>query len=203
MKNLLNKTIKGGILALTLGVAGLFAAPAQAITIDFSSGVSTFSSGDVVKYVEDDLTVVSQYASSSKHIHLTTTSGSTGKTLRNHANCCSTPYLLTFAMPVNLISVDFKGSSSNTFTSNIGTPAFLPGTGSFQTFLLVNATNPSDWLGISSIVWQQNSGSLYLDNLVYDKVGQPTAPVPEPSTMLLLGSGLAGIVGWRYRKQQA
>lgn len=28
------------------------------------------------------------------------------------------------------------------------------------------------------------------------------APVPEPSTFLLLGSGLAGVIGWKYRKKQ-
>ena len=42
----------------------------------------------------------------------------------------------------------------------------------------------------------------YIDNVVLNgsSVG-PTAPVPEPSTMFLLGSGLVGLVGWRLKKK--
>ena len=127
MTHFINKTkalLVAGTLALTFGFAGT----AQAILIDFSSGtvgpVVTFGNAS---YTEDNLTVTSNYPSN-PHIHLPNVGGSNGTVLENHANCCSTPYLLTFDMPVNLISVDFMGTGANTFTSNIGTPASLPGT---------------------------------------------------------------------------
>jgi hypothetical protein len=38
----------------------------------------------------------------------------------------------------------------------------------------------------------------------FDDLGlnSTTAPIPEPSTRLLLGSGLVGLIGYRMRKVQ-
>jgi hypothetical protein len=43
---------------------------------------------------------------------------------------------------------------------------------------------------------------IVLDKLTFE-TGAASAPIPEPSTMLLLGSGLVGLVAWRKRKSQA
>lgn len=43
--------------------------------------------------------------------------------------------------------------------------------------------------------------SFLLDNIRINEFSAPTA-VPEPSSLLLIGGGLAGLVFWRRRKQQ-
>jgi len=192
-----------GTLALTFGLVG----PAQAILIDFSSGTL----GNVVtfghdSYTEDNLTVTSNYPSGNEHIHIDVVGAPHGSVLENHAGCCSTPYRLNFDMPINLISFEYKGTGQISSFLTDAPGAVAQGLVNQAAWLFVDVltmvNNPSDFMNITYITWFQTSGSLMIDNLVYDKAND-VAPIPEPSTMLLLGSGLAGIVGWRYRKQQA
>jgi len=201
MTHFINKTkalLVAGTVALTFGFAGT----AQAITIDFSSGTKVNSN----KYVEDNLTVKSTYPSGSRHIHLPNVGGTHGNVLYNHSGCCSTPYRLNFDMPINLISFEYKGTGQISSFLTDAPGAVAQGLVNQAAWLFVDVATmvnfPNDFLNITLITWSQISGSLMIDNLVYDKAND-VAPIPEPSTMLLLGSGLAGIVGWRYRKQQA
>ncbi len=71
----------------------------------------------------------------------------------------------------------------------------------FSTILL-----PSTFVGLSSVIvtdafiapYNFSPGSFALDNIVYN---ESFAAVPEPASLLLLGTGLAGTLARRYRRK--
>ncbi len=53
--------------------------------------------------------------------------------------------------------------------------------------------------GILSIHISSPGGGIEVDHLQYGRAVTSVNPVPEPSTIMLLGSGLAGLIAFRYR----
>jgi len=112
----------------------------------------------------------------------------------------SGPEVITFDNPVSNVSIwvapwgDFAISDNNGNSNGVSA-----GNGDWV-LLSLNDTNitsitlsgPAVWVA-DDLSWESNPTNLLDDP-------QPTSEVPEPSSMVLLGSGLAGVIGVARRK---
>ncbi len=77
--------------------------------------------------------------------------------------------------------------------------------GSPQNVVFTPLSQPNKIFLVKMHLSQRNVGTVdtmfKAPELFFDIILAPPHPVPEPSTMILLVSGLAGIVGWRAKKR--
>lgn len=92
------------------------------------------------------------------------------------------------------------GSGAGFFCTQSSTGALLDGSTYAWTFL-VDPTAAFDQMDIKAQWFNAAGDKLVQLSTEFGPPGTPGSPVPEPTTLLLLSSGLAGVLGAKYRRR--
>ncbi len=113
----------------------------------------------------------------------------------------STPMLdvggyFTYLVPVTITAYDSSNSIVDTLTSSYFSNTALSGDlgSSPNEFLQVAYAGGISWVEITGDSFF--GGSFTMDDFT-------ATPVPEPATIYLFGSGLVGLIGWRWRQTKS